>query len=121
MELRRDQGLSRLRQRLAPLQANDVMQNISVMMTLPYQLDQALTHAAKDAYRSPGLTSEARDERRNHWAATAALLFLVGMVGLWGHQLSSSGSVPQDWIDLGSTALLVFLGALLLRVAASSR
>jgi ubiquinone biosynthesis protein len=121
MELRRDQGLARLRQRLAPLQANDVMQNISVMMTLPYQLDQALTHVAKDAYRSPGLTSEARDERRNHWTATAALLFLVGMVVLWGHQLSSSGSVPQEWIDLGSTALLVLLGALLLRMATSSR
>ena len=119
MELRQDQSLARLRQRVAPLQWNDLMQNASTMITLPHQLDQALARAAKSDTPQPGPASRSRSQRKNGTAAMIALLFLAGMVVIWTHYLTGASAVPKEWIDGGSAMLFVLLGGLLLRVATS--
>jgi hypothetical protein len=118
MELRLRQGLTRLSQLAEPRQWNDLLlQNVSMMMTLPQQLDQALTRAAKGDSQPPVAASGTHSQRKNARTAMTALLFLVATVALWAHYLSGLATVPQEWIDRGGAVLFVLLGALLLRAA----
>ncbi len=121
MELRLRQGLVRLRQLAEPGQWNDLlMQNASMMMALPHQLDQALTRAAKGDSRPPGAASETHSQRKNTRTAMTALLFLVAAVVVWANYLSGLGTVPQGWIDGVGAVVFVLLGALLLWAATRS-
>jgi len=121
MELRLDQGLARLRQRIEPRQWGDLlMQNASIMVALPYQLDQALTRAAEGDSRLRNPASETHSQRKNTSAAMTALLFVVAAVVLWAHHLTGLATVPPEWIDRGGAVLFVMLGALLLRAATRS-
>jgi predicted unusual protein kinase regulating ubiquinone biosynthesis (AarF/ABC1/UbiB family) len=121
VELRLRRSLTRLSQLAEPGQWNDLLlQNASMMMTLPNQLDQVLTRAAKGDSQPPGAASGTHRQRKNARTAMTALLFLVVTVALWAHYLTGLATVPQEWIDRGGAVLFVLLGALLLRAATRS-
>ena len=92
------------------------MQNASMMMALPYELDQALTRAAQSEAR-PNNRAGAYGQRQNTRTAMIALLFLAAMALFWGYYPSGLVAVPREWIDRGGAVLCVLLGAGLLRVA----